>query len=148
MAWLVSRGGVFMIGLFPGTWDFLHPGHLKALQEARAECDYLIALLQTNAEIREGKNKPVFSVSERYQMLKACRYVDEIIPYTTEDELVTVLEYYSPCTRFLGSDWRGKKFTGWNLPRVEHKMIDRFHNLSSSDIRKRLGDQNPTVMIQ
>ena len=127
-----------MTGIFPGTFDFLHPGHLKALQEARAQCEYLVVALQVDASIRPGKNAPVFTPSERTWMLKACRWVDDVIPYTTEEELIDVLKYYAPCIRFLGDDWSDREYTGKDAPGVMDVFVSREHNWSSSNIRGRL----------
>ena len=74
-----------MIGFTCGAFDLLHAGHVVMLEEAKSYCDHLIVGLQTDPTIdREEKNKPIQSVYERYVQLNAVRYVDEIIPYDTE----------------------------------------------------------------
>ena len=78
------------IGFNCSTFDLLHAGHVTMLKEEKRHCDYLIAALMTDPTIDrpETKNKPVQSVYERYTQLQAVRYVDEIIVYETEDDLL------------------------------------------------------------
>ena len=76
------------IGITFSAFDLLHAGHIKMLEEAKSKCDYLICGLQTDPTLdRPSKNKPVQTVVERYLQLRACKYVDEIIPYATEQDL-------------------------------------------------------------
>lgn len=108
------------------------------LEDAKRMCDYLIVGLHTDPSIeRPSKNRPVESTFERYTRLKACRYVDEIIPYDTERDLLNILKTRKIDIRIIGSDYKGKKFTGSELsiPVYYHK---REHDLSSSELRSRI----------
>lgn len=81
------------IGFTCSTFDLLHAGHVVMLKEAKRHCDHLIIGVQTDPTIdRPSKNKPIQSVFERYEQLKACKYVDEIIPYATEKNCL--ISYY------------------------------------------------------
>ena len=74
--------GVYKVGYFPGAWDYLHAGHVMALEEAKSKCEYLIVGLGGNPQIgNPSKNKPVMSIEERYRMLRANRFVDAIVVY-------------------------------------------------------------------
>jgi glycerol-3-phosphate cytidylyltransferase len=76
------------IGITCSSFDLFHAGHVKMLEEAKQHCDYLIVALQTDPTIdRPEKNKPIQSVVERYIQVNACKWVDEIVPYTTEQDL-------------------------------------------------------------
>lgn len=87
------------VGITFSCFDLLHAGHIIMLREAKSQCDYLIVGLQTDPTIdRPEKNKPVQSLVERYVQLSAVKYVDEIVPYTTEKDLVDILQMYSKCT--------------------------------------------------
>ena len=128
------------IGITFSAFDLFHAGHVKMLEEARRQCDYLICGLQTDPAIdRPEKNKPVQSVVERYIQLKGCKYVDEIIPYDTEQDLEDVLRSFKIDVRIIGDEYTDKNFTG----RVycEEKGIQlyfnkREHRFSSSVLRK------------
>ena len=129
------------IGFTCGAMDLLHAGHILMLAECKSHCDYLIVGLQTNPQIdRPEKNKPIQSLIERYIQLKGCSYVDEIIPYQTEEELVEILRGVSMDVRFVGSDWKDKPFTGHDLPGMLDKVIYnvRKHDYSSSSLRERI----------
>jgi glycerol-3-phosphate cytidylyltransferase len=136
------------IGFTCGAFDLLHAGHIVMLKEAKENCDYLIVGLQTDPTIdRQKKNKPVQSVYERYIQLRACKYVDEIIPYDTEQSLLDLLEATKIHLRFVGEDYIDKHFTGKGLHEIfytsrQHSFIDYFvfvwYQIHSSD---RYGNQ-------
>ena len=126
-----------MIGFTCGAFDLLHAGHVVMLEEAKSNCDYLIVGLQTDPTIdREEKNKPVQSVYERYVQLNAVRYVDEIIPYDTEQSLIDLLQSQQIDVRFVGEEYRNIFLTGRDL--VELHYTSRLHSFSSSSLRERV----------
>ena len=123
-------------GFTCGAFDLLHAGHIVMLEEAKSNCDYLIVGLQTDPSIdRENKNKPVQTVYERYVQLNAVKYVDEIIPYDTEQSLLDLLQSQKIDIRFIGEDYRDMEFTGMDLP-IEVFYTSRQHSFSSSSLRK------------
>jgi glycerol-3-phosphate cytidylyltransferase len=133
------------IGFTCSTFDLFHAGHIMMLKEARTQCDYLIVGLQTDPTIdrpRE-KNTPVQSVFERYEQLKACKYVDEILVYATEKDLVDILLSYPIDVRILGNEYEHKNFTGRNEC-VERGMQFYFnkrdHSFSTTELRQRVVD--------
>lgn len=129
------------IGFTAGAFDLLHAGHVLMLQEAADACDYLIVGLHTDPTIDrpDAKNKPIQSVFERYVQLKALSVVDEIIPYDTEEDLLTLLSTHKIDIRIIGEDYVDKDFTGKELP-IPVYYNSRKHSLSTSELRKRIKD--------
>nr|WP_294784869.1 adenylyltransferase/cytidyltransferase family protein [uncultured Flavobacterium sp.] len=129
-----------IIGITFSAFDLLHAGHVKMLEEAKLYCDYLIVGLQTDPTIdRPEKNKPTQSVVERYIQLKACKYVDEIIPYATEQDLQDILQTFPIDVRILGDEYKDKDFTGRTYcESMKIRLIynKRNHRFSSSGLRK------------
>jgi len=130
-------------GFTCGAFDLLHPGHLYLLKYAKQHCDYLIVGLHTNPQHeRSTKHRPVQTMFERWSQLTAVKYVNEIIPYDTEEDLYNMLTTINIQTRFLGSDYAGKpEFTGMNLCellKINIVYVPRYHSFSSSNIRARL----------
>lgn len=126
------------VGLVCSSFELLHAGHIIMLKEAKTQCDYLIAALQTDPTVdRPTKNKPVQTVFERYIQLEGCKYVDQIIPYTTEAELMDILLSYHIDVRIIGEEYQGKHFTGSDLD-IPIYYNKRRHSFSSSDLRKRI----------
>tara|TARA_B100000676_G_scaffold159133_1_gene156812 strand:- start:157 stop:537 length:381 start_codon:yes stop_codon:yes gene_type:complete len=108
------------------------------LEDCKNQCDVLIIGLQTDPTLdRKNKNKPVQSYEERKIMIQSIKYVDDIIEYSTEAELLQILEILKPDVRIIGSDWRGKNYTGYLLPITIH-WHERNHNWSTSGLRKRV----------
>jgi glycerol-3-phosphate cytidylyltransferase len=108
------------------------------LKEAKQQCDYLIVGLQTDPTIdRKEKNKPVQSIFERFVQLESCRYVDEIVPYATEKDLLDILRGYPIDVRIIGEEYRDKQFTGYDLP-IAVYFNSRQHSFSTTELRSRI----------
>jgi glycerol-3-phosphate cytidylyltransferase len=137
-AWREQRG-VKLVGFVASCFDLLHAGHCLYLEESKSKCDYLIAALQRNPTDRPDKNKPIQSVEERLIQLRACRYVDEIIQYDTEEDLVAILENIKPDIRFVGSDTNPNKVTGFEYCTTVF-VHNRSYGYSSSELRQRIID--------
>ena len=136
------------IGFTCSTFDLLHSGHILMLKEAKEQCDYLICGLQIDPSIdRPEKNKPVQSYYERWVQLSAVKYVDEIIPYATEEELLTILQTNNIDIRVLGSEYRDKPFTGDFLP-LDCYFNGRTHHYSTTELRNRVTDKQINKTIE
>lgn len=126
------------VGIVASCFDMFHAGHMIMLEEAKQHCDHLIVALQTDPTIdRPQKNKPIQTVFERFVQVKACRHVDEIVMYATEAELRDILLAYPIDVRILGEEYRGKDFTGHDIP-MEFYFNKRRHTFSSSSLRDRV----------
>ena len=133
------------VGFTCRTFDLLHDGHVMMLREAKIVCDDLIFGLQVDSTIHrpKAKNKPAQSLVERYVQLKAIEYVDEIIPYQTEQDLEDILQMYPIDVRILGVEYREKEFTGKDICRqrgIDLYFNKRDHRFSTTDLRKRVCD--------
>jgi len=132
------------IGFTCSAFDLLHAGHVQMLRDAKDQCEYLIVGLQIDPSIdRADKNAPIQTIIERYTQLKAVKYVDEIIPYGTEQDLEDILQMYNIDVRILGEEYRDKPFTGKDICRKRDIKLffnKRDHRFSSSDLRKRLSN--------
>lgn len=128
------------VGFTCGTYDLLHAGHVISLKEAKEQCDRLVVGLQSDPTLdRKEKNKPIQSLTERLIQLKAIKYVDEVVMYTTEQHLHAILNDLNIDVRFLGEDWKGKEFTGHEFNKMEYVFQNRDHGYSSSELRRRVG---------
>lgn len=131
------------VGITFSTFDLLHAGHIGMLREAKTHCDYLIVGLQSDPTIDrpDSKNKPIQTMVERYAQLNALKFVDEIVPYQTEEDVIDILELFQIDVRFLGEEYRDKDFTGKDVCRkrdIDLHFNKRDHRFSSSDLRQRV----------
>ena len=130
------------IGFTCSCFDLFHAGHIMMLKEAKANCDYLIVGLQTDPTIdRPEKNKPIQSVVERFIQLEACKYVDEVVVYATEKDLLDILHSYPINLRIVGEEYRDKDFTGKDLENIEMYYNKRKHSFSTTELRGRVIDR-------
>jgi glycerol-3-phosphate cytidylyltransferase len=136
------------IGVTFSAFDLCHAGHMMMLKDAKDQCDYLIVGLQDDPSqnydvsyrLQTGgkpKNSPIMSLAERKEIIEGVKYVDEVFVYSTEQDLMNWLKNNRYDVRILGSDWEGKKYTGYDLP---HKAYfhKRTHNYSTSELRQRV----------
>ena len=124
------------------AFDLLHAGHIAMLREAKTQCDYLICGLQVDPSLdRQEKNQPIQTVVERYTQLNAVQYVDEIIPYVTEQDLEDILSALQIDVRIIGSEYKSGTFTGRAICAsrgIEIYFNKRDHRFSTSDLRRRV----------
>lgn len=133
------------IGFTCSTFDLFHAGHIIMLEEAKKQCDYLIVGLQTDPTIdRPFKNKPVQTVFERFVQLNACKYIDRVVVYATEKELLDILLSYSIDIRILGDEYMSQEFTGYDLD-MELYFNKRKHSFSTTELRQRVIDANASI---
>ena len=125
-------------GFTCGAFDLLHAGHILMLEEAKSFCDYLIVGLHSDPTLdRSEKNKPIQSLQERLIQVRAVKFVDLVVIYDTEADLIGLLKALTPDLRIIGADYVDKRFTGDDLD-IETKFNSRNHSFSSSELRKRI----------
>lgn len=129
-----------IIGFYPMVADLLHTGHVIALEEAKANCDYLIVGLNCSPDHKE----PIQSVFERFMQLRAVKWIDEIIPYQGKQDLELLAASLNYDIRFLGQDYIGKN---WDGKLVEEKLGKKFyfltrqHSFSSTSLKQRINNR-------
>jgi glycerol-3-phosphate cytidylyltransferase len=131
------------VGITFSTFDLLHAGHIAMLEEAKSQCDYLIVGLQSDPTIDRPntKNKPIQTMFERYVQLKALKYIDEIVPYQTEQDCEDILSTLSLDVRIIGDEYKTKPFTGADICKKRNIKVHfnkREHRFSSTDLRQRI----------
>ena len=110
------------VGITAGAFDLCHAGHMLVFKEAKTVCDYLIVALQddpskTQSDYRgKKKNTPIMTLEERRIILEGIRYIDEVVVYSSEKDLYDLLVNLKPDIRIIGADWKGKEYTGHDLP--------------------------------
>ena len=135
------------IGFTCSCFDLLHCGHCIMLEDCKTQCDILIIGLQTDPTLdRKDKNKPIQDYEERMIMIKSIKYVDEVIEYSTEAELYEILKLLNPDVRIIGTDWKGKKYTGHDLP-IKMYWHVRDHDWSTSGLRKRVYEREKEKLM-
>jgi glycerol-3-phosphate cytidylyltransferase len=126
-------------GFACGVFDLFHAGHVLMLKECKEHCDYLLVAVNRaeniDYEINPGKRPPIFSYNDRKLILESCRYIDEVVGYKYEDELIDIMRSRSFGVRFLGEDYKGKPITDPSAIATIH-YTDRSHGKSSSNFKK------------
>ena len=135
----------YKIGFTASCFDMLHSGHITMLQEAKSISDHLIVGLQVDPSVdRPEKNKPIQTLMERQIQLNAVKYVDEVICYSTEYELLHLLSALPIDVRIIGEEYKEKKFTGYDFP-INVYFNKRHHNWSTTRLRKLILDSSENI---
>ena len=123
-------------GFVAGNFDVVHPGYIQMFKTCQELCEEFVVLLQTDPTIeRPEKLQPIFSVTERQDLLEAIKYIDRVITYTFEHELYDLIENGAYDLRFLGDDYKGRSYTGDDLG-IEVHYLDRSHGWSTTKYKE------------
>lgn len=97
-----------------GTFDILHPGHLKLFQYAKSLGTTLHVAIDSDERVKslKGKNRPINNEQERAEMLSALKYIDKVYIFDTDFTLENLIKQISPDIMIVGSDWKGKTVIG------------------------------------
>lgn len=129
------------VGFACGVFDIFHIGHALMLEECKSHCDYLVVAVNEARDydplINPGKSKPIFPIKARVKVLESCRFVDEVITYNGEEQLIELLMSGRFQIRFLGDDYLGKPITAPDAPVLLH-FVDRSHGWSTSRLKNLL----------
>jgi len=126
------------VGLICGSFDVIHPGYIKMFIDAKSVCKTLLIALQSDPTIdRPHKEKPHQTSEERALILRSIRYVDDIVHYTTEDDLYNILKTDIYDVRILGSDYTNAEYTGKDLNKPVY-FHDRNHSYSTTDYKNKI----------
>jgi glycerol-3-phosphate cytidylyltransferase len=129
------------VGFACGVFDLFHLGHVLMLEECKTQCDYLMVAINSAENIdpliNPGKKRPVYTLEERVKIMKSCRLVDEVLTYSSEEDLLNIMKTKKIDVRFLGDDYKGKPITGAEL-NIPVYYTDRSHGLSTSEYRRRV----------
>ena len=129
------------VGITFSSFDLFHAGHVKMLEVAKNQCDFLIVGLQLDPSIdRNNKNKPSQTIVERYIQLKGSKFIDEIVPYVLENDIEDILRSFDIHVRIIGEEYRNINFSGkeYCLKKgIEIYYNERDHRFSSSDVKIR-----------
>ena len=97
----------YKVGYTTGVFDMFHIGHLNILERAKARCDHLVVGVTTDALCMSRKNKsPIICEADRVAIVRAIRYVDEVVLQEDMDKLAAVRRIGADAV-FVGSDWKG-----------------------------------------
>jgi len=128
----------YKTGFVAGKFDLIHPGYIKLFKFAKKYCDFLIVAIHNNPSIeRSNKFRPVHSLNERKMMIKSIKYIDKVISYNLEKDLIKILNKLPISVRFLDEEYKQKKITGNDL-NIPIKWVPRKHSYSTTELIKKI----------
>jgi len=122
--------------------DMFHIGHLNLIKRSRGMCDYLIVGVHSDLDIASYKRLPIVPENDRYEIVRCCKYVDEVIAsapllitkkFIEENEITVVIR---------GDDRSPEIMKQLKVPMELGivKFLPRTENVSTSDIIKKIKD--------
>ncbi len=120
-----------------GCFDVLHLGHLKLLQYAKSRGQWLTVGIDSDERVQrlKGSQRPVNDEKSRIEMLKAIRWVDNVLVFDSDEQLEKLVEKYSDLM-IIGSEYKDQKVIGSQHSPVE--FFDKIDGYSSTNIIKRM----------
>jgi len=123
-------------GIIAGAFDLIHPGYIRMFKDCKMHCNHLtVALHEDPSFARPYKLTPVQSLEDRKEILRAIKYIDDIVVYQAEDTFLSYLDDYD--IRFLGDDYRDGSYTGKNK-KIKIIFLDRSHNYSTTELKRKI----------
>ena len=137
----------YKIGYTTGVFDMFHVGHLNILKRAKEQCEYLIVGVSTDELVENYKNKKtIIPFEDRVEILKAIKYVDQVVPQETMNKM-NAHEKYRFNVMFVGDDWKNTE--KWN--KLEEELasigVDLVYfpytkRVSSTILREKISDDS------
>ena len=122
-------------GFTAGNFDVIHPDYIKLFKECFQNCDHLTIFLHPDPSIeRPSILKPILTLEERIEILESIKYISDIKTYTHESELYELTKKGNYNIRFLGYDYRNKKYTGDDLD-IKIHFLNRDHGWSTTKFK-------------
>jgi D-beta-D-heptose 7-phosphate kinase/D-beta-D-heptose 1-phosphate adenosyltransferase len=125
-----------------GTFDILHPGHMRLITFASNYGDYLKIGIDSDSRVKKlkGASRPINNQDTRATMLFHVKGVDEVSIFDSEEELINIIREYEPDYMVVGSDYRNKKVIGSEYAK---KLIffDRIEEYSSTRVIEKIRDE-------
>lgn len=136
LKWFINK--IFpKTGFIAGAFDIIHPGYIKMFKEAKDNCNILVIGLHIDPSLERDKPKPILSIEERKEILYSIKYIDRIIEYSTEEDLLKLTKKINPDILFLGDDYKDKKHNGLKLG-IKTYFISRDHGWSTTKLKQEL----------
>lgn len=125
-----------------GTFDILHPGHMRLLTCASNSGDYLLVALDTDRRVSEkkGPSRPINSQEFRATMMQHVRGVDRVVLFDSDEELKTIIKNYEPDVMMVGSDYEGKNVIGSEYAKSV-VLFERDTKFSTTQIIESIGNR-------
>jgi len=135
MDWRRTNCGIR--GVLAGAFDLIHPGYCRMFERAKQYCDHLTVLLHEDPSLEREKIKPVHTLDERIEILNSIKWIDDVIPYQTEEDLKNLLCNGKYDKRFLGEDYKDKYYTAKECE-LQIIWINRDHGYSTTNLKNKI----------
>lgn len=123
-----------------GTFDLIHGGHINLLRRAKELGDHLIVAVSTDEFNMEKGKRAYFNYEQRKEVLKAIRYVNDIIPEKSWNQKINDIIEYDVDIFVMGSDWGGDFDYLKDYCKVIY--LPRTEGISTTQIKKDLNKNN------
>lgn len=121
-----------------GCFDILHPGHIKLFEYAKSLGDELIVAIDSDKRVKEmkGDSRPFNNQTTRKIILQSIKYIDDVLIFQSEEQLIEIVKNEKPDIMVVGSDWKGKTVVGSDYAK-EVRFFDRIPGYSTTEAIER-----------
>jgi D-beta-D-heptose 7-phosphate kinase/D-beta-D-heptose 1-phosphate adenosyltransferase len=117
-----------------GSFDVLHIGHIKLLEHARSFGDVRVGLdSDERIQQKKGEYRPINNLQDRMDFISSIRFVNDVVSFGSDDELICRIKEYKPDLMVIGDDYDYHSIIGIeHIPRVE--FFRKIENKSTTKI--------------
>jgi rfaE bifunctional protein nucleotidyltransferase chain/domain len=118
-----------------GCFDVLHRGHFELFRFARGLGDKLIVGIDADNKVKldKGPHRPYNNQEDRKYALESLQDIDEVLVFTSAEDLRACVALVEPDVMVVGSDWRGKTIIGSESAR-SIEFFERVGSYSTTNI--------------
>jgi len=122
-----------------GTFDLIHPGHIRLLNTAKNNGDHLLVAIDSDRRVKElkGKDRPINDELTRQFVMESLKPVNKCLIFDSEKELEDIIQEYHPDIMMVGSDYKDKRVVGSQFAK-KLVFFDRLREYSSTNIIERI----------
>lgn len=117
-----------------GCFDVIHAGHIALFEYAKSLGTRLVVGLDTDTRVRlsKGATRPIHTLEQRMKVISSIRFVDKVVTFSSDEELVERIRQENAKLIVVGSDYREKRVIGSDI--IPVNFFSRIQDLSSTRI--------------